>query len=398
MNQTAIECVSHTVLHAFFWKTLMTTSGIPKYQQVADTLEVLIHKGKLDDDKMPSVRGVAKQFSISIVTASRALQVLRDKGVVRSVERSGTFLLPAATAERWALIMHVTHGTQAELVTAQVRNGFETVAHQQSIHVHTDAFRIERDLTVERATEAAKRAMASGILGVFLLPSRASDAEAEAEAAFLAGCNAAGMPVVLLERYLRKQLNSTEWDLVAQDDFLAGVECTRHLIERGRKRIAIAVASPTSTHQQRLAGYMLELHNTRTAKSKRATEYPVLVAQLPEELPSLQVSQYLGDYVAKHEVDAIICYHDYAAIGLWLELAHRGITVPNDVAMIGFENMPFAAMSAIGLSTYDYPGSLIAEEALRIMRERRKSMKRLSVRIVVPSRLIVRASTDTASV
>ena len=371
----------------------MTTNGIPKYQQVSDLLETLIREGQLDGNKIPSVRSVAKQFSISIVTASRALQVLRDKGVVRSVERSGTFLLPAATAERWALILNVTHGSQAELVTAKVRSGFEAVAHQQSIHVHTDAFRIERDLTVERATEAVQLALASGILGVFLLPSRSNDADAEAEAVFLAGCDAAGMPVVLLERYLRKQLNSEKWDLVAQDDFLAGVECTRHLIERGRKRIAMAVASPTSSHQQRLAGYMLELHNNRTAKPKRTSEYPVLIAQLPDELPSRQTSQYLCDYIAKHDVDAIVCYHDYAAISLLLELVHRGVTVPDDVAIVGFENMPFAAMSSIGLTSYDYPGSFIAEEALRAMRERRKNSSRPAVRIVVPSRLIVRAST-----
>lgn len=366
----------------------------PKYQQVADTIEALVRRGKWDGGKMPSVRGVAGQYDVSIVTASRALQVLRDKGLIQTVERSGTFRLPPPSAERWAVVLRLTPGPHRPATVQLSRSGFESLARRRSMHVHFDAFDLDPGVTAEAAVKAARQAKANGIQGVFVLPSRHSAAAAATDATFLAGCVEAELPVVLLERSLRGNFGVIDRDIVALDDTTAGNESTRHLYELGRKRVAIVVASPTSTHNNRVAGY---LHACYTARHGRR-DPPEFVIRLPDELPSECVSSHLADRVAKDRLDGVVCYQDYLAMGLIIELLNRGIRVPVDVAVSGFDNIDIGNLFPAGLTTYDYPSEAMAEHAVRLMVERIQNPDRPPVRVVVPGRLIVRGSTVSGSV
>lgn len=364
----------------------------PKYQRVADALESAIRDGQWTGAKMPSVRDVATEHRVSIVTASRAIQVIRDKGLIHCVERAGAFLMPAANAEKYALLFRVTQGAMAGDVYGAVRAGFEAYARQNPMHLPGDLFHLPPGLTAADAALAAKAAVASGVHGVFLLPSRTSAAEAALEATFLNGCEAAGLPVVLIERNLRDR-EDLRHDLVTLDDVAAAKAAARHLIALGRKRIGMAVASPTSSHRNRLAGYLFALQDAR----KRPTDYPDHVLHMPEEYPTPRACEFLLNEIRERKLDAIICYHDYIALGVMVELLRHGYRVPEDVAVVGFENLPAGSIAAPGLTTCEYPAAHLAEQAVRLMRDRRAAPDRPPVKVVVPTKLLVRGSTDPAA-
>jgi LacI family transcriptional regulator len=246
-------------------------------------------------------------------------------------------------------------------------------------------------LTAEQATAAAAEAKATGIGGVFLLPSRAAD-EAAADAAFAAGCRAVGLPLVLLERDLRGHSGPPAADLVAMDDTAAAAALTRHLFSVGRKRVAVVVASPTTSHNDRVAGYLYAVHTARDGKKEPAE----VVIRLPEEKPTAGVSAYLADRVAKDKLDGLVCYQDYIAVGAIVELLNRGVRVPADVGVCGFDNIDVGALLPAGLTTYDLPAEAMADHAVRLMRDRIAEPDRPFVRVVVPGRLIVRGSTVAA--
>ena len=374
-------------------RTIVPENGQPKYQKVADAIDARVRAGQWDSGRMPSVRGIAEEYKVSIVTASRALQVLRDRGMVQSIERSGTFRLPAATAERWAVHLRLTPGPLRWAVESMTRAGFEAYARRSPMHLHFNAFKVDAGLTREDAVAAAGAAVAEGIHGLFFMPSRASSLEARIDHLFLDGCREAGMPVVLLERNLRGTEAVPDFDLVGLDDLRGAMDSTRHLLALGRKRIALVVASPTTTHNDRVAGYLFARHMARQTAA-RPVKDDDRVIWLPDELPSDEVAIYLADRIVKDRLDGVICYHDYIAIGVIMELLRRGRRVPDDVAVSGFDNIDAAPLFGIGLTTVENPVEGMVEQAVRLMRLRREEPNRTPVHVIVPSRLIIRRSTD----
>src|SRR5271155_3716360 len=101
----------------------MSSASLPKYLDIARTIQSRL-LGR-DGAKVPSSREIAGAYGVSIVTASRAIQVLRDKGLIRTVERSGSFMTPATWVvdgrECYALVQRSTPGPwfQASLALSQ---------------------------------------------------------------------------------------------------------------------------------------------------------------------------------------------------------------------------------------------------------------------------------------
>lgn len=363
-----------------------------KYLRVAARIEAELHTGAWEGGKMPSVRGIATQYGVSVVTASRSLQVLRDKGLIQTIERSGCYRIPPPTADRWAVCLRLTPGAAQRETFSVAQAGFLAVARHTPMHLEFGAFSVTAELTVEAARAAAKKAAADGVKGVFLLPSRVSDEEAAADAAFVEGCRQVGLPTVLIERGIRGQPPYAH-DLVAIDDVAAARECVEHLYATGRRRVGIVVASPTTSHNDRVAGYLHAVHDAQFgAFARKPAPVPVVLRQA-SDLPTREAYAALADDIVKHKLDGVVCYQDYSAIGVIVELLQRRVRVPKEVGVIGFDNLPIAAEFSIPLTTYDYPGEAMADIALRVMKYRLENPTRPPVKVVVPSRLIVRAST-----
>jgi LacI family transcriptional regulator len=365
------------------------STGTPKYLEVSQAIEGLIQKGRWDGGKMPSVRGIAQQHHVSVVTASRALQVLRDKGLIQTIERSGCFRVPPPTADRWALVLRLTPGPWQNATLSLTRLGFEALARRDPMHLEQNLFPLSAEAPDGDIRGMVRQAKELGVGGVFLLPSRYSDDEMRTDERLLGCCREEGLPVVLLERNLRGHNRPLEADLVAVDDLDGAARCTRHLLDIGRKRVAFVVASPTSSHNDRVAGYLYTLH----AAGRKAADFSPIVLHQSTDLPTREAYARLATEVRKRGIDGVVCYQDYTAIGLIVELLARGLAVPKDVAVVGFDDLPIGNLFSLGVTTYAYPSEGIAEQAVRLMRERQKDPARPPIKVVVPGRLIVREST-----
>jgi LacI family transcriptional regulator len=363
-----------------------------QYVSLADEIQAKYEKNPLANNKMPSVREMAKEFGASSVTISRAIQELGARGFLETRPRSGCYRLAPPDAPRIAVVQNLTPGSWLPLTEALIRRGFKSYIEAGTAEFHWDAFKIEAGLTIEAATESAQQAVSNRFQGVMLLPNRTSDALMRAEEHFLAGCKKVGLPVVLMERNLRGVDRPLETDLVRIEDCGGGMKAASHLIETGRRRIGMIISSPTTSHRYRLAGFLSAIEDARTrGQIPPDTQAPVLYHTLTENSASDYMK--LAQEIIHHQLDGIVCYADYVATGVMLALLRNGVHVPHQIGMVGFDNLTVGDYFQGGLTSIDYPSERLVREAMRVLEWRLENPLATPVQVLVTVDLIKRGST-----
>ncbi|SEH00666.1 transcriptional regulator, LacI family [Nonomuraea solani] len=191
------------------------------------------------------------------------------------------------------------------------------------------------------------------VMGILITP-------VEMESPWLEELAARGTPVVLVDSPATGLQCS-----VAVDDRLGGQIAGAHLIERGHRRIMF-VGGPPSIKQvaDRHAGV-----TSAVAAADGAVEL------LTSTAPTLTVAEgrAIGERVAALPADerptAAFCANDMMALGFLQAMASRGLRVPDDLAIIGYDDIDFAAAAAVPLSSIRQPRELLGRTAIDLLLE-----------------------------
>ncbi len=77
---------------------LLQNSGVPIYQQIANDFRTRILNGEIKaDEYLPSIRSLAKELKISVITTMKAYEVLEQEGIVRAIQGKGFCVNPQDT-------------------------------------------------------------------------------------------------------------------------------------------------------------------------------------------------------------------------------------------------------------------------------------------------------------
>ncbi|MFM2036705.1 MAG: hypothetical protein RL459_1970 [Pseudomonadota bacterium] len=179
-------------------------------------------------------------------------------------------------------------------------------------------------------------------------------------------CTAASIPVVLFNRVPANALDRAFHSV--QTDQEAGMsELTRLLIERGHKRIAYLAGSlESSTNQARELG----CRSTLLAYGQPLFAYGV--GNYDEAIASAQVRQWYRSGRRRRTLgdcpDAIVAADDRMAIAVMDTLRHEfGLQVPQQVSVVGFDDVPQAAWPAYDLTTYAQPLPEMIDAVLQLL-------------------------------
>ena len=259
----------------------------------------------------------------------------------------------------------------------QLLRGFNRSArkyHQELLFTFTES----REETLKTCTSVYRRGVADGAL-VF-------SPVAEDLMGLLALQNA-GFPIVVIHPpVLLDGLTSIE-----PDDYAGAIMATRHLIDLGHRRIGIIIENNTwGAGPGRLSGYLnaLEERQIETDADLILVGYP----GFPESGRSA-VRKWLDSGV---EYTAVVCFNDLVAYGLIHELRASGIGVPEQVSVVGFDDIPNSQfIPAQGLTTIRQPIAEIGATALAKLVHLIDNTAEPGVHISVPMELVIRGTTKT---
>ncbi|MCX7773267.1 MAG: LacI family transcriptional regulator [Clostridia bacterium] len=176
--------------------------------------------------------------------------------------------------------------------------------------------------------------------------------------AFLSELKSLHVPVVLMDTHRRE----TGAHNIGTEDQKAGDMACQYLIHLGHRNIALATGSikTSPVNENRYKGYVTAL--------KRA-DIPILKELIFEEQVSFEGGYRIGERIAKDRkgITAVFCVADIVAFGLMKALKENGLQIPEDISVMGFDNLKTCDYLFPGLTTIDqgiYKKGVIAVEFL----------------------------------
>ncbi|MFD5822421.1 LacI family DNA-binding transcriptional regulator [Nesterenkonia xinjiangensis] len=167
-----------------------------------------------------------------------------------------------------------------------------------------------------------------------------------------------GTAVVIVDR----KSGADEFSSVSTDDHLGGRLAAEHLITQGRRRIAV-IGGPLNIRQvaHRYAGA------EAAAKEHDGVSVKMYDTGAMDVESGRQATQGLLALPAAERPDAIFATNDLVALGVLQELARAAVKVPEDIALIGYDDIQFAASATVPISSVRQPAAEMGQRAAELL-------------------------------
>jgi DNA-binding LacI/PurR family transcriptional regulator len=358
-----------------------------KHEIISQELRAEIGAGKYGaSGQLPSEAQLVERFAVSRPTVARALRDLQVEGLIHRRAGSGTFVLPRESESSGAQVLGLL---VPERSTTEI---FEAICGELGALARVEGFgllwggspvpHVDRDSTPKHAREVCQQFIEKGVTGVFFAPLESASEKDGTNQELLELLRQAGIPVVLLDRDVMPYPKRSASDLVSMDNFSAGFMLAEHLIRLGCQKLKF-VARPGSapTVDARISGMREALTRYGLESNDR------LVSRGDPTDGKFVRSLRVGS-----ACDGIVCANDFTAAELLKSFHSLKIDVPSAVRLAGFDDVRYATLLPVALTTIHQPCREIAEVAFRAMRERIREPFIPARTVTVAPRLVVRES------
>jgi DNA-binding LacI/PurR family transcriptional regulator len=337
------------------------------------------------DAKRVTSSQVAEKAGVSRTTVSLVLNDVQ--GVQISKETRGRVIeaalelgyVPNAAAQALAsrrtqiiglILTRNPHHISSDVFLNQILDGLITAVHEHSIRLLIDIVEAQHQRKAYHELVRAKR-----IDGLILSGPRFDDTA-------LRSLQQDRFPTVLMG-----QLPDTEFYSVDIDNFAAAKMAVNHLVGLGHERIAcITNARPSYTAAaERLRGYRQALELHEVAYDEGLVRY----GDFDPESGYLQMNDLLA---AENHISAVFVASDIVAIGAKAAIIEHGLKIPQDIALVGFDDVPLARYLDPPLSTVHLPANELATRASQMLIQIIQGDPPPKKQVLLETQLIIRKS------
>ena len=352
--------------------------GLPRYREVTDKLRDDILSGKyMPGSAFPSVKMICRRFSVSHLTAVKAIEALKQVKLIKSRNGVGTFV-----ARRMTSIGLVVPMQKQVEIFPPICQEISRLCMERGVAVDfADISSVSADKVHSVVIAMAERMVAAGVSGVVFHPIDFGDNALDANGEVLRIFSRASIPVIILDTDIVPMPEEDRFDFVGVDNFEIGQFAGRHVIAYGARKIVFVSRTKINDNvQRRLEGLLSAISMNRGAKL--AGKY----LSLDEKLLSEKWGRALPD--------AIVCASDFVAVHVLKILRKIGKRCPQDVLVTGVNDVDLATLVSPTLTTVHQPCKSIARTAFETLLWRIDNPDAEKRRIMIAAELVVRESTS----
>ncbi len=327
----------------------------------ADILRQITEGVWNDGDRLPTERTLAEQYGVSRPTISRVFNRLRDSGQLKRVVGAGTFLtqpVKSRSDEQKNIGLFVPGLGNGEIFEP-ICTRIAELSHPFNVALIWGSLPGAEVSHQEKMIRAAERLIEQGVHGVFFQPVEREDGVSQLNLRIAETFEKANIPLVLLDSdYVEYPLRSNH-DLVGVDNIAVGYELCKHFIDQGATRVDFMwQPNAAQTLSLRKIGYREALLRAGIAPNSHY-----------EHEGHIDDHEFIERLIASGATN-IICSNDETAVELIHALELHGKTVPADIRIAGVDDIKFAQLARVPLTTMAQPCRELGELALNAMIER----------------------------
>ena len=173
------------------------------------------------------------------------------------------------------------------------------------------------------------------------------------------------IPVIVVNT--EAQEGQTNLLSVAVNDFLGACQAVQYLIDIGHRKIGyLGVSNRPGSNELRLNGYLA------TMKKNALSIQPDWVCKNLDESPGalsldIAIGRELGLQILKTDATAVFCYCDTIAAGVIDACRKAGVSIPNDMSVVGFDDNTISEIIQPALTTIHQPKREIGQIAMKML-------------------------------
>lgn len=323
----------------------------PKYEQLADKLRFDLQQNKYQEGELiPSENTLQELFQLSRHTVRQAIGVLVNEGLLRKEKGSGTYVAKKETERKRPKTIGVIMTYLSDYIFPSIIRGIEQELSQHGYSLLLGTTNNNH----QKEKECLQQMIEQQVDGLIVEPTKSN--EYNPNLPYYIELEEKGIPVLMINAFY-EELNLQH---IRVDDVQSGYLATKYLLDANHKRLMLITKIDDLQGKFRMKGFIQAI---REARLNFLPEDLLTYTTETKEEVLKQAIERLSQ--TDNQVTGIVAYNDEIANQFVERLTEKGVSVPEQISIIGNDDSTLSTSGLINLTTLAHPKEKMGELAAR---------------------------------